>query len=218
MFKKAILVSAMLLATAGAQAQSAGFSVTGVVTPPTCTLTLGGGNSVIDFGSLTKTTVKSYNVSATDYVMPLKSMTFNITCSAAVRAELAFADNYAGKILSANAPDSSLWGMVDGTGTTGIGAYYFGLSAITLDGSAPVVGYVTAPTGTNTWAPDTNNGYVEPGFAMGFIKDAGQTVPQQFTTASGSLTAMSFLNKPYVDAAASTINIKGGGTITLQYL
>lgn len=226
MFKKALIASAMLVAAVGAQAQSAGLSLTGTITPASCTLILGSGG-VADYGTSTAVTVRALaTVAGTNvhYNMGTKTFTWTVACTAATPLQLAFTDNKAGKVLAMDSADSIRYGLVDGaSGTTSIGSYtvdFTSAAATTVDGVA-ALGFLNAPTGTTAWASPYNStvGTAQPGRAVGFKGfSTTQTSPSQMTNASGTMTVSTSLGKAYADAAFTAITLNGSGTITLQYL
>jgi Protein of unknown function (DUF1120) len=221
MFKKVLISSVVLVAAAGAYAQSsASLSMTGSLTPVSCSITLTGGG-VANYGTNETTAVRAASQTGTTnlhYSMGAKTIPLDVTCTAATPLQLAFNDSKAGKALAFNSSSDALrFGLVDGaSGTAAIGSYVMSFSSITIDGVASA-GSLVATTGSTTWTA-SNAVYAAPGKATGFIKTAGLTAPSAITTIRGSLIVDTAIGKTYVDTAKSAITLNGGGTITLQYL
>ena len=111
--------------------------------------------------------------------------------------------------------------MVDGSGTTAIGAYEMYFSSLLIDGVA--VGQIlNAANGTSTWSTAGIGGaaasYTGIANTMGFAKTAGATTPDSLTTLSGTVNIQPFFSKPYIDSATNSITPHGSGTMSLVYL
>jgi type 1 fimbria pilin len=90
---KKILFAAVFSGTAfAAQAQSAGFSITGTISPSPCTISLGGGG-VNDYGRLTKESLHLSTFTGHYFVRDEKHMSVAVNCPAPTKFALAFADN-----------------------------------------------------------------------------------------------------------------------------
>jgi type 1 fimbria pilin len=227
MFKKVLIASAVLIAAAGAHAQSSAvITMTGTISPGTCTVTLGGAAAgVADFGTSTAATVRASTLVAgtnPHYDMGTKTFTWNVACTAATPLQLAFTDAQSGKVVPMNAStDSQRFGLVDGaSGTTAIGSYglSFAAGTVAADGATPK-GYLSAPIGANSGWVSTYGLTIVPQRAVGFMTaTTAQSTPSAITTASGTLSVNVLLSKAYADVATKNIVLNGGGTITLQYL
>ena len=223
MFKKLLLASAMLVAAAGASAQSSTVGVGGTISPSGCTISLTG-SGISDYGSLVKSTVTGYAVNAgttPSYTMGSKTVGLNVTCASPTKLELAFVDNKATQIMPIDANDASRFGIANGSGTTPFGSYWLTGNALTINGVAPAV-YLTSATGTTAWSTSGPNSTTannfSSGYATGFSSVATDKVPAAVTTIGGSLTTWAFLNKSMVDASTGVLTLNGSTTISLQYL
>ncbi|WP_081081037.1 DUF1120 domain-containing protein [Burkholderia territorii] len=224
MLKKSLLVSAIaLIAASGAHAAgSAGFGIGGTITPGACAITLSG-SGIANYGSLTQQTVQSYGQVGGAYVLGAQNVAVSVTCTAPSRVELSFVDNKSSAVAGiGDGFDSTRYGVTDGTGTSGIGAYNISFSGMQADGVA-VGGYLSAPNGTTTWSNTVGStglpaSYSAPGYTSGFVKTVGTVVPDTMTTLAGNLTFYTFITKSYVDAATNAITLDGSGTVTLVYL
>ena len=223
MFKK-IAVSMLLIASAfNAQAAgSAPFGVTGTITPAACDVTLTGG--IANLGVVSTVAMRANAVttgSSPAYSLANIYVPFNITCSAATRVEVSFVDNHAGKNAPLDTSDVMRFGMIDGAGSTAIGAVTFQLTGQLVDGVS-VGQFLISPNGTTAWSAINPAGadasYASPGYTIGVAKVAGATVPDSLTTLSGSLRIKIFINKAYVDSATNSITPNTSGTMSLVYL
>jgi len=221
--------AAMLMAMGSAHAaESAGFGVTGTITPNACDITLGGGG-LANYGTLLKTAVQALPVvTGTNPAYNLGDATIPITVNCngvATKAELAFVDNKSAQRLAIDATDARRFGVSDGTGTTAIGAYGVRFANFpTLDGTA-AAGLLFTPNGSTsgsaTWTATNITGttnHLVPGYTTGFVKSVSNTTPDSFTVLSGNLTTALNVSKAYVDASANGIQITGSGTVTVVYL
>lgn len=225
MLKKTVLISTILVACAGAQAQtSASFSVAGTVNPPSCVLTLNGGSANIDYGTMAAPAVRSLptsGVTAAHYQMPTKTVPWSVACTAPMPFELVIEDGKAGKVTPFDpAIDSYRFGLVDGSSAS-VGSMAWSLSAgtsVTADGSS-VYGYFNVPKGTTAWgSPQSTGPTMTPGKAYALAKLSTSTAPLWVTTANGTFTSVVFVKKQTVDTAVSSITFSGSTTFTLQYL
>ena len=221
MFKKAIIAGALLAAVAGANAQSAGFGVIGTINPNACTLTLSGGG-VADYGTQATVAVQARSVYLGAYNLGVKTIPLAVTCGSAIAVELAFVDNRSAQLFAlGDGYDAIRYGIGNGAATTPFGTYDLTTDGLTIDGAAPAV-WLSAPTGTTTWATTVVGGasavFAQPGHAVGFGKVAGATVPSTLTTIGGVLNINARVSKAAVDAATGAMTLNGSGTISLQYL
>lgn len=224
-FKKVLIVSAVLAAAFGAQAQQSGsFGVTGTVTTQPCSITLSGGG-VADFGAQQKSAVQAMPIVGSGAAYQLSTqhpIPITVQCTAPTRFVMGFADNKAAARTPLGTVDDVLqFGMTDGAGTATIGGYYVNLASVTADGAAPA-GFLHAAYGSTAWgttnAGTAHNNYVSNQWTSGVIKTAGVTVPDPVTTLGGNLTINAVLNKAYVDAATAPITLSGSGTVTIFYI
>lgn len=224
MFKKILLLGSMLLIVA-VNAQAAPFGITGTVTPGTCSVALTGGS--VNLGTLSATTVKAYAVlngtTGNSYVVPPVNVPISITCGAPTKVEASFVDNNIGKITPMDGNDSLRFGMVDGAGTTAMGAFQLQFITTKID-SVAVGQFLSAVNGSTTWVstvPNTisvTSDYIAPGRTTGFAVTAGATTPSSFTTLTGTLVVSAFFNVNYINSATTALTPNGSGTLTLVYL
>jgi len=223
MFKKALIASAMLVSVIGANAADTGtVGVTGGATPGACNITLAG-TGTADYGILTHAQVQALAVYNSNYNVGQKLIGITVACSGATKAEMSFTDNKAGKNFPVDVGDGVRFGVVDGSGTVAIGSYQMTFSGVTLD-TVAAAGFLIAPNGTTTWDTTSTgaNGvgadWVRPGYSNGFIKTAGNTVPDTFTNFAANLSVSLYLSKAYMDAATTAVTFNGTSVITMQYL
>lgn len=223
MFKKILLVSAVLASfTSAHAATSAAFgSGAGTITPPACSVTLTGGTVTI--GTLTQTTVKTYTTmgsgSALSYKLPPVTIGYAVTCSSLTKIALGVVDNNPGKATVITTTDSMAFGLVDGAASTAIGQFFLTVNTLTTDST--FVGGLAATTGTSTWAAAPvflNALALTPGTSTGFIKSAGTTSPDAYTSLSGNMLATIFINGAYMSAASTAITPTASGTLSVIYL
>lgn len=225
MFKKLLLTSALLAAFATAHAQSsAPFGITGSIAPPVPTVTISnGGNSVV--GAAAAAALRgSSSFAGTNhlYAFPAQILSYSITFSAPSKIALSFTDNNSGKVLPFDGSDSTRFGSVNGT--TSSGSLVVTLENTKIDNTTPSV-FLSTPNGTTAWstttvggkASNTLNG-VAPGYTTGFAKTAGATVPDSFTTLTGNLSMTLYMGKSLVDNATTTLTPSSSGTFTIVYL
>ena len=221
MFKKVLIASALLASVVGANAQSTGFGVIGTIAPATCTVSLSGGGTA-DYGTMTTAAVQARTVENGAYNLGVKGIGIAVNCTAPVALELAFVDNKAAQRLNfSDTYDTLRYGLGNGSSSSVFGHYDLSLDQVLVDGVTPAV-WLSAPTGTTTWATTVAGGapafYAQPGRAVGFDKVAGATVPASLTAITGSLVVVARVSKPIVDASTAAITLNGSGTISLQYL
>lgn len=223
-FKKVLFAAAMLVAAVGAQAQSANFGLTGIITTAACTIAMTTNGGIADYGTMASGTVKALTVYAgKSYLFHSTNIAYNVGCTAPTKIDLLFADTKTGATFPLDGSDLNRYGITDGQGTVGIGAYAVRLTGTLIDGATPA-GYLMQPR-TNTAVAWANTGPTAltaensaPGYATGFRKTIADTMPAALTTLSGTLEITPFLSKVYVDAATNSITMNGAGTVTLQYL
>ncbi len=225
MLKKIIIASASLIAVAGAQAQSSTLTIGGTVNAPSCVVTLTGGGA-IDYGTTPITVVKTYSKSNGGYRLPARSVDYSLDCDVPIAAHLAFSDKYAGKAYTGTTMYADArFGVVNNADqTVGVFSILNSFSSMQVDNVA-AVGALSAPVGTSTWSTTAGaaglmsaSGVAVPGYAIGFIKLAGQTVPQAISKVSGTYTIAMYLDPTIVDSATSLVTFKAGATVTVQYL
>ncbi|WP_081084327.1 DUF1120 domain-containing protein [Burkholderia territorii] len=214
--------TAMLMAMGGAHAAgSATFGVTGIITPNSCNVSLAGGG-INDYGTKLKTAVQGLPlVNGVAYSLGVKTLTATVSCSAPTKVEIQFVDNNsADRFNLGDGLDVIRYGVADGTLSTPVGGYNAGFTNVILDGAA-AAGALLAPNGTAAWSSTgpagTGTLTASPGYTMGFIKTAGNTVPDAFTLMTGTWNTSLFVSKAYVDASTNTIQLNGTGTMTLVY-
>ncbi|WP_157377771.1 hypothetical protein [Burkholderia ubonensis] len=229
-----LVCSVAIWATVGnaSAAGTATFGITGVITPNSCDITLGGGG-IANYGTHLKTAVQNFATSTGAGGVPVyvlssigagtisgasPTIPVAIVCSAPTKAELSFVDNNSAQRFGG---DALAYGVADGTSSVPVGSYLVGFANASLDG-VTAAGYLTAPNGSTAWSTTGPTGqsasFVAPGYTVGFIKAVANTTPDTFTNMSGNLYTQLFVSKNYVDAATNTIQLNGTGTVTLVYL
>jgi hypothetical protein len=216
-----ILFAAMFSGAAfAAQAQSAGFSITGVIPPSACTISLGGGGA-IDFGTTPLSKLLDEN---------FKPMSMAVTCPAPTRFALAFTDNRNGTV--AETPETSPPGLDS--------AIYFGLGTYNgrnignarfytghLQIRTAVGGLLQTPAawlattgvaGSNSSWAETASKYFLKDRSIAFAASANATAPDALTEVSGIVHVAKDVSGSVAKAATSDIQLDGSGTVTLVLL
>ena len=229
MFKKLLFTGTLFITFANAYAQSsAPFGIKGDIAPPVPVVTVAtNGRAVISDAAATalrgSTTFSGTN---SLYAYPAQIISYSITFSAPSKIVLSFTDNNSGKVLPFDNSDSTRFGAVNGTTTSGSLAVT--LTNTLIDGN-PVAVFLSAPNGSTVWSATTVGGKpsigasagtsgVAPNYTTGFSKTAGATVPDSLTTLSGNLSMVLYVGKSLVDNATTTLTPTSSGTFTVVYL
>lgn len=233
-FKRIALSSSVLAAglLAGAvQAQtSAELKITGTITPPACTITLGKGGTA-DFGSFSYNTLKANGTKLAEQLVDLV-----VACEGPARVGLSLVDNRASSKIAKADVDAAEWASsattvgdpyVYGLGTVTttdnkqvkVGGAMFGFKGgvVTVDGTAS--SNVIYSTDKSTWANDaTLRQYLSPSLTYSFVKGATGTTPVAIQNVQGTLSVVSTINKNSLLPAGQSIKLDGSATISLVYL
>jgi hypothetical protein len=110
MFKASMIASALLLALAGARAAPQDLTVRGLITPESCTLELGN-HGALDYGTLSASTVRTYEDADPFYLLPSRRISLTVTCPSATAVALAATDNRAASKPDFTAGDSLGFGL-----------------------------------------------------------------------------------------------------------
>lgn len=232
--KKTMLTTAALLAAAAAQAQTAppvGWSLTGKIQPPPCTITLTNGRA--DFGTFSKADVKKWPAltSPARYRSPTpKLVDMNVVCLSGHRMALSAVDNRASTVVG---PAGETHGFGLGVyaaaeGDTNIGRFliqYDALQVRQFSNSIPYNPFGTLvgplnPVG-GSWSVATANEkmYMPSGKSFGYLISSSATPrPDPLIQIIGKLKIFVEPLQSVVDTAVDNINFNGGATITLVTL
>jgi hypothetical protein len=228
MLKKSVLISTILVACAGVQAQtSASFSVAGTVNPPSCVLTLNDGTANVDLGVLTAPNARSKPTAggsgstgaAVHYALDEIVVPWKVACTAPMPVELVLEDGKAGKVSPMDANDSKRHGLVDAASVS-VGSVEWSITStpIVADG-ANAYGYFQSTKGSTAWgSPLSGANKIAPGTAFSIAKLTTSTAPLWASQANGTLSAKTYVKKAKVDAAVAPVVFSGSAVFTLQYL
>jgi type 1 fimbria pilin len=219
-----ILFAAMFSGAAfAAQAQSAGFSITGTVAPSACTISLGGGG-VNDFGSLSRESLTSATTTG-HYVSPRRYMPVTVFCPAPTKFALAFTDNRGGTALdTSEVPADRHFGLGMHKGQK-IGNAKFHTERLKVKTTAggmfrtPAARLITAGVAGSTSAWEkTTTPLFHKNKSMAFVASADVINPDALAEVSGDVEVALNINSSLVDTATSEIQLDGSGTVTLILL
>jgi type 1 fimbria pilin len=223
-----ILFAAMLSGAAfSAQAQSAGFSITGTIAPSACTISLGGGG-VNDFVSLSSESLTSATTTGDYASLSSQRMSVAVICPAPTKFALTFTDNREGTALGTSELGSDAhFGLGTYNGQKiGNARFYTGrLQIRTVAGGVlqtPATRLrTTGVAGPNSsWDTSLQNMayYFLKNNSIAFAASADATGPDALTEVSGDVDVSLRLNKPVVDAATTAFQLDGSSTVTLILL
>lgn len=215
-----ILASALLTVFSAHAAKQAELKVTGVISPPSCDITLGA-NGIVDYGVISPSSLSRGAYTRHER----KDVSFAITCNAKIRMALKTIDNRASSVVSGvsgtAAPDDWIYGL--GTvGASKVGGYmmFMPRNVITTDnepatqifsvnGGAWIdTGAVSATTGSGMLGKDRRFSWAA----------AGTTVPFAAQTVSGTISVRAYLNKPENLPLTQDVPLDGSATLEVLYL
>ena len=235
MAKKILVAAAMLTAATFAQAQSASLTVTGSITPGTCTMALGNGGAAA-FGDLPGSTVKTWATVGTPprYVSPTPvNVSLNIICGSATKMAMRVTDNHATTASPSVATDPASYGLgiysPPGGATTNIGIFVIDHSDLKIKATAAATSAAPAAyllsagnaTSTSTWSLATAAAAGNPvvnflsAFSYGFSASAAATTPDSLVSIAGNLKVQVQPIVSVVNAATTNIVMSGSATVTL---
>jgi len=235
LFKRIAAVTGVLAAgsfVASAHAQTtAELRITGTITPPACTITLGG-NGTADFGNIGHHQLKANGTKLNERTVDLK-----VACEGPARVGLNIVDNRASsKIVKADADaaewassapaigDAYIFGLGTATSTDNqqvkIGGAMFGFKGgvVTVDGTTN--SQVIYSSNKTTWANDaTARQFMSPAQTYSFLRGStGALTPVAITNVEGTLSVVSTINKTSLLPSGQQIKLDGSATISLVYL
>lgn len=219
MFKKILSTAAMLAAITNAHAASTvPFGLTGTVTPAPCDVVLTIGSADL---SASNASVRARPGRGGTFMPQSTTLPITIKCSTGIKVAMQFVDNFSGKNVKIDTDDIIRFGVVDGNGTTAIGAYDIQLTGVNLD-NTPVGQFLTALNNTTSWTALGPTGksasYAAPGYSVTFAKAAGATAPDSFMNFVGNLTVQAYLSAAYINNTNSSVIPNGSGTLAMVYL
>ncbi|WP_445147361.1 DUF1120 domain-containing protein [Dyella sp. Tek66A03] len=211
---KSVLASAMLAgsATAAFAGTTADISVTGTITPGSCTINIGNGGN-FDVGTIP---ASSLNRGARTSLPPAHN-SFSVNCEAPLRFALKGTDNRADSV-----DKWMVGGQEFGLGVTSanekIGSFYLSLGAMSADGS--VVGSTeSSDGGTSSVGISSGAPYVyTDGTLVGFTTETGSNGPMAIQDLTGQLRANTTIRDADALTLTEAVPIDGSATIELVYL
>ncbi len=233
-FKRIVTLSGALaagfIATAAQAQTTAELKITGTITPPACTITLGKGGTA-DFGSFSYSTLKPNGTKLAEQLVDL-----TVACEGPARVGLNIVDNRASSKIAKADVDAGEWSSsAQAIGDTHI----FGLGSVTTTDNRQVkvggamVGFKggvvnvdgTANSGViysadkTTWANDaTLRQFMSPTQTYSFLKGATGNTPVAIQNVQGTLSVVSTINKNSLLPSGQSIKLDGSATISLVYL
>ena len=226
MFKASMIASALLLALAGARAAPQDLTVRGLITPESCTLELGN-HGALDYGTLSASTVRTYEDADPFYLLPSRRISLTVSCPSATAVALAATDNRAASKPDFTAGDSLGFGL-GRSGAQPVGVFRIQVVDMRLvrtpDGvPEPAVRVLVRPKGATrgAWGPgrtDADQGFIDHAMATGYGATAGARVPTAIVRMLGALEVFPFVLKSVVQGARSGIAIDGAATVDFEYL
>ncbi|MBA1363024.1 DUF1120 domain-containing protein [Burkholderia gladioli] len=211
-----------LMQSAAMAGTSATLTVTGRISPPSCSISLEN-NGRLDFGS---TSFNSLNIDGTQ--LAPKTVALNIVCEAPTRVGLAVVDSRsASKIAQADVA-SSRWASalgddwIFGLGTTGpndqvrIGGMMIGFQDGTVrldEANAKVM----ASTNRSSWSSDAKSQYLSPKSTTSWSRSGADT-PLAAKLVNGTLVVTPTIARTVSLPSADTIELDGSVTLDLVYL
>lgn len=219
-----LFLGASLVAVSAFAADSADLSVKGLIRPAACTPTLTG-NGVVDFGAIPAGTL-SDTIATT---LPTKTTALTITCAAATKVGVMFADNRAGTE-NATAGDAliAMSSYRFGLGRVGgksVGAYTVGLgptinAAATGDSASVATIYAYANEASVKWA-QVGEGFslAQPSVRMLSWAPIGTVAPGAYKTIVQPLKVTMAIGKTSeLPPLTQDLALDGSATISIVYL
>jgi len=207
----------LLVAPAANAASTAELKVAGRISPPACTITLGGGG-LVDYGDIPTSRM---NVNSPT-PLPARTLSLNVDCNAPVRFALSAHDNR-----GASAPISEFSGNMGtwdhyGMGkfkNRNIGWYVIRLQPAGLRGDGAAVA-VLNKNGGDLWETDSvgqfgraNGSYKKKSFVS-----TGGSFPDAFKSLSGTISIAPTINPLGGLSLTEEIPFEGSASIELTYL
>lgn len=229
-------LSAVLLLSLGCSvaqaATTADISVTGIIKPTACELTLDGAiDATVNYGVIAPSILSASAITA----LPVKTVPLKIHCDAATRVAVNAIDN--------KAATNTLTGQVNVSDAAGIAThnalYLYGLGvggSKNIGGYSIAMDYGNAKVDSNkaymarssdngaSWIAVTNNGYLGQGSRgtvaawVTWTKSSSSTEPLEGTTFEANLLVKAFIDKkPNLDLSGD-VALDGSATIEIRYL
>ena len=225
----------MLAAASFAQAQTASVTVSGSITPGTCTMSLGGGGAAA-FGKLDRTTVKSWPIAGVParFLSPTpQNVSLLVNCSTPTKMAIRVTDNRAATASPGITTDPASYGLGTYTAPGGT-AQNIGIFAIdhsdlkikattAATAAAPAVTLISAglATATSTWAAATAAAPGNPvvnflsAYSFGFSTSAAAATPDSLVSIAGNLKVSIQPIVTVVDSSTTNIVLDGSATVSL---
>ena len=208
-------------------ASTADLTVVGSVVPIACAVTLGG-NGIVDYSTLAKSTVQAYvAVGTTAYTLPPKNVPLTVTCDSALPIALQWTDNRPGTKPAIDARDSFYFGLGLTAANAQIGAYSIGYTALRVNFNSsatavqPGANLVRPINALTPWTQANlvgENTLFTPAKQLTFAATSLLSVPTPLSAISGSIAIQPYLSKTLIDAMTTEIKLDGAATLTLIYL
>ncbi|WP_130903381.1 MULTISPECIES: hypothetical protein [unclassified Pseudomonas] len=209
--KKFLLAPFALLMHSALAATTTGLSVTGIIDPPSCDVSMVGS----DFSYGTSILLNPTGNTALGVSAP---QTLNITCAGLVLVGIRGTDNRAGTNVTSINPNAYGLGL-DG-GNNKIGDYTLNYSNVSLNGGTGFM--VWSTDGGTTWAGGNGGGtintYAAQAITYGLKATSGAGQPVPMTSASFNLAVTPTIAPKSTLDASNTIQLDGSATIALVYL
>ena len=231
MLKKTVLISTILVASAGAQAQtSATFSVAGTINPPSCALSVNG-DMPVDFGVMkapaarAKAAAGALDATKAHYELSKTDVAWSVVCTAAMPVNLVLGDLKTGMVAPFDGKEAERYGLDDGATTPKpIGSVSVALGAVSKTKVKMVTGGADVAITNYVWGPKTGpistlaTGVVNliPNRAVGF--STGSAASLWVAEARGVFDLTLYLQKSKVDALTSDLKFNSTSTLSLVYL
>lgn len=225
MIKLAVVAAGVFAGISAHAASSAGWTVTGTITPSACNVTVSG-TGAFDFGTTAAATVVATGVKShigTEYyLMGERYATVDVTCPSPTKFALHFVDAKAGTEMFGD------WAGRWGLGTSGslkIGSYNLNPSAAmqgttTVGGTAANISTALkadgVASGSSTWA--SWDGYFYPNASYVFSTAPGATSAESLVNLSIPMLVKAHVNANVVNGATTDVNLNGAGTISIVLL
>ncbi|MFF7059653.1 MAG: DUF1120 domain-containing protein [Achromobacter spanius] len=226
-----LLAASFLIAASAQAAPTADLTITGVIKPPSCDLSLDA-DGKLDFE---ERAFNSLNVDGTK--LDSKTVGLKITCNGTTRVGLHVVDNRASSKVLKSSLNVNAWGSNNATITD---AFIFGLGSVEgpENTQIPIGGYMFGFKEGDVYA-DTNKAvvlysadkrtwfaeaiqrqFISPNYTYAFFvgsPGAGST-PRAIDSVTGTLTVTPTINRAAALPTTTEINLNGSATISLVYL
>lgn len=230
MFKKSLLTGTWMATAAIAHAATtADITVSGIIEPPACNITVVG---TVDFGTKTAAEVRaadglsSYESGNFYGMLPPANQEMTVDCEGPRAFSLTLTDNKSGTRVPMSQTDDPVQ-MGLGTAPNGqkIGNWVLVLQNVWATnniGQPPqfIVGMLNRPTGSlGAWdvIPYTNGAW-KPNTQYGFQTSGIETSPPAYTRVTSTLSTVAWISETLLNTLSERTYLDGSATITLEYL